>query len=61
MSRKTGDQFTVPLCRAHHTDLHHTGMPERTWWALNGIDPIIWSKQFFERWQRDNPDPHDRS
>ena len=40
MSRKVSDEFTVPLCRAHHDELHRVG-DERTWWARNGIiDPL---------------------
>jgi DNA recombination protein Rad52 len=37
--RKVSDEFTVPLCRAHHRELHHTGN-ERAWWHDMGIDPI---------------------
>ena len=31
MSRKVGDDFTVPLCRKHHRDLHDSGN-EAAWW-----------------------------
>ena len=37
--RKVSDEFTVPLCRAHHRELHHVGN-ERTWWHDMGIDPL---------------------
>ena len=37
--RKVSDEFTVPLCRAHHRELHHTGN-ERAWWHDMGIDPL---------------------
>jgi hypothetical protein len=37
--RKVGDEFTVPLCRTHHRELHHTGN-ERAWWHDMGIDPL---------------------
>ena len=39
MGRKVGDDFTVPLCRAHHRELHHNGN-EAAWWHDMGIDPI---------------------
>src|SRR6187399_338218 len=33
--RKVSDRFTVPLCRAHHHELHRRG-PERIWWQQKG-------------------------
>ena len=39
MGRKVSDEFTVPLCRAHHRELHHSGN-EAAWWHNMGIDPI---------------------
>ena len=39
MGRKVSDEFTVPLCRAHHRELHHSGN-EAAWWHDMGIDPI---------------------
>ena len=36
---KVSDEFTVPLCRAHHRDLHHSGN-EVAWWHENGIRPV---------------------
>ena len=38
MGRKVGDDFTVPLCRAHHRELHDSGN-ETAWWHDMGIDP----------------------
>jgi len=35
---KVSDEFTVPLCRAHHRELHRAGK-EVDWWARTGIDP----------------------
>ncbi|PSO23668.1 ERF family protein [Bradyrhizobium sp. MOS002] len=32
LGRKVSDEFTVPLCRMHHIDLHRRGN-ERAWWA----------------------------
>jgi hypothetical protein len=38
MGRKVSDEFTVPLCRGHHREVHHCG-DEITWWKNIGIDP----------------------
>ena len=37
MSRKAGDQWTVPLCALHHRDVHDAG-DERAWWKRRRID-----------------------
>jgi hypothetical protein len=39
LGRKVSDEFTVPLCRTHHRDLHRTGN-EAGWWADVGIDAV---------------------
>jgi ERF superfamily len=39
LARKVSDEFTVPLCRAHHREIHHCGN-EELWWARSGIDPL---------------------
>ncbi|MGY8678199.1 ERF family protein [Bradyrhizobium sp. UFLA05-153] len=39
LGRKVSDQFTVPLCRAHHQELHRHGN-ERAWWANLQIAPL---------------------
>jgi hypothetical protein len=39
LGRKSSDEFTVPLCRIHHRELHRVG-DERTWWQRVGIDPL---------------------
>ena len=36
---KAGDNWTVPLCVAHHHDLHMRGA-ERLWWECQSIDPM---------------------
>jgi hypothetical protein len=38
LSRKASDEFTEPLCRGHHREVHHSG-DEGTWWKKAGIDP----------------------
>jgi hypothetical protein len=39
LSRKVSDEFTVPLCRAHHSEVHRCG-DEGSWWRKTGIDPL---------------------
>jgi len=37
---KVSDEFTVPLCRGHHREVHRCG-DEAAWWRNAGVDPII--------------------
>jgi hypothetical protein len=39
LSRKVSDEFTVPLCRVHHREVHRCG-DEGLWWGKTGIDPL---------------------
>jgi hypothetical protein len=39
LGRKVSDQFTVPLCREHHQELHRHGN-ERAWWANVNVAPL---------------------
>jgi Rad52/22 family double-strand break repair protein len=39
LGMKVSDEFTVPLCREHHRQLHHSGN-ESAWWHDMGIEPI---------------------
>ena len=38
LGRKVSDEFTVPLCRGHHREVHRAAN-EMTWWQALGIDP----------------------
>src|SRR5438067_1374834 len=40
LGRKVSDEFTVPLCRGHHREVHRSG-DETTWWEKTGIDPAL--------------------
>jgi hypothetical protein len=40
LSRKVSDEFTVPLCRGHHREVHRSG-DEGAWWNKAGIDPNV--------------------
>jgi hypothetical protein len=39
LSLKVSDEFTVPLCRVHHRELHRAGK-EVEWWSHTGIEPL---------------------
>jgi hypothetical protein len=39
LGRRVSDEFTVPLCRVHHRDLHRQG-DEAGWWGKLSIDPV---------------------
>jgi hypothetical protein len=48
LGRKVSDEFTVPLCRGHHREVHRCG-DEAAWWEKTGIDPtaaarVLWLK-----------------
>jgi hypothetical protein len=38
--RKVSDEFTVPLCRGHHREVHRCG-DEAAWWQQVAIDPTL--------------------
>jgi hypothetical protein len=40
LGHKVSDEFTVPLCRAHHRELHRAGK-ETDWWTRLAIDPLV--------------------
>ena len=40
LGRKVSDEFTVPLCRGHHREVHRCG-DEAGWWKKTGIDPTV--------------------
>jgi ERF superfamily len=48
IGRRVSDEYTVPVCRLHHRDLHTYG-DEASWWAAVSIDPLpialeVWRK-----------------
>lgn len=50
MARKVSDEFTVPLCAIHHTEVHHAG-DEKVWWEEKSIEPLSIAK---ELWNADS-------
>ena len=53
LSRKVSDEFTVPLCRGHHREVHHCG-DEAAWWKGAGIDPSVAARSL---WLETHPFP----
>jgi hypothetical protein len=57
LGRKVSDEFTVPLCRGHHREVHRAG-DEAAWWDKAGIDPIVtartlWLETHPSLWAKD--------
>ena len=40
LGRKVSDEFTVPMCRGHHREVHGSG-DEAAWWQKSGVDPTL--------------------
>ena len=52
LGRKVSDEFTVPVCRLHHNELHRRG-DEVAWWSEAHIDPVPIALAL---WRRTRPD-----
>jgi hypothetical protein len=48
LGRKVSDEYTVPVCRLHHRDLHGYG-DEASWWAGVSIDPLPIALELWRR------------
>jgi len=53
LGRKVSDEFTVPLCRGHHREVHRCG-DEAAWWKDAGLDPTITARAL---WLETHPLP----
>jgi hypothetical protein len=51
LGRKASDEYTVPVCRLHHRELHRYG-DEASWWAATSIDPLPIA---LELWRQSRP------
>jgi hypothetical protein len=40
LGKKVSDEFTVPLCRGHHREVHRRS-DEAAWWKKLGVDPTV--------------------
>jgi DNA recombination protein Rad52 len=45
---KVSDEFTVPLCRGHHRQLHQTG-DEQVWWKNLNVDALEVARTLWEQ------------
>ena len=52
LGRKVSDEYTVPVCRSHHRELHRYG-DEASWWTANNVDPVPIA---LELWRRSHVD-----
>jgi ERF superfamily len=57
LGRKVSDEFTVPVCRLHHRELHRHG-DEAAWWAGFNVDPIPIAVSLWRRTRPGQP-PND--
>jgi len=48
LGRKVSDEYTVPVCRLHHRELHAYG-DEASWWAGVSIDPLPIALELWRR------------
>jgi hypothetical protein len=60
---KVSDEFTVPLCRGHHRQLHQAGN-EVVWWKTLNIDALpiakgLWEQTHPKSASTDMPQPND--
>jgi len=51
LGRKPSDEFTVPLCRGHHREVHRSG-DEAAWWTKAEVDPTVSARSL---WLRTHP------
>jgi hypothetical protein len=66
LGRKVSDEFTVPLCRGHHREVHRCGN-EIGWWKSASVDPIVVARALWlqmhpiraapDSMGQDNPEP----
>jgi hypothetical protein len=53
MGLKVSDEFTVPLCRTHHREIHRYG-DEPAWWNKRDLDPLNAASNL---WRQTHPLP----
>jgi hypothetical protein len=56
LGRKVSDEFTVPLCRGHHREVHRSG-DEFDWWRKVGADPVVAARAL---WLQTHPPQKDQ-
>jgi hypothetical protein len=53
LGRKVSDEFTMPLCRGHHREVHRS-CNEAAWWTNAGVDPAVTARTL---WLETHPLP----
>jgi hypothetical protein len=48
LGRKVSDEYTVPVCRLHHRELHRYG-DEASWWVGVNVDPLPVALELWRR------------
>jgi hypothetical protein len=56
LGRKVSDEFTVPLCRTHHREIHRRG-DEVAWWSKHHLDPLIAASTLWRKMHSFPADP----
>ena len=54
LGRRVSDEFTVPLCRLHHRELHRS-RDERAWWSRLGLDSVKIAETLWKRTRLPGP------
>src|SRR6516162_5503358 len=57
LGRKVSDEFTVPLCRTHHREIHRCG-DEASWWRNSGVEPLVAARTL---WLATHPLPREEA
>jgi hypothetical protein len=52
LGHRVSDEFTVPVCRIHHRELHRSG-DEAAWWQKFNIDPLPVALKLWQQSQAD--------
>jgi hypothetical protein len=52
LGHRVSDEFTVPVCRIHHRELHRSG-DEAAWWQKLNIDPLPVALNLWQQSQAD--------
>src|SRR5579872_5316479 len=48
LGRKVSDEYTVPVCRLHHREIHRHG-DEKAWWEKANVDPMALALELWRR------------
>jgi hypothetical protein len=57
LGRKVSDEFTVPVCRTHHREIHRCG-DEASWWRNSGVEPLVAARTL---WLATHPLPREEA